>query len=290
MTRIFNVQALNVTFKNIVFANGKSNLKYDDGGNHGGAIYLKLDNNEAVNFNVINCTFVNNVADLDNYDIKYSGGAIYVKSNDGDYNVEDCTFINNTAKEKGGAIYFNTKNAEITLFNSIFIGNKANHDGALYIETDSTDTTIDKCLFRENEVFSTSSYSSNGNAIIWKSTNDSGNSVLKNSIILDNGYNKANTRYTFLLISGTVNIDNNWWGTTAQNHPETLDYNFINGITPNSWLFIKSDVNPNRIKYNETATIKYVLYLHDGTQISEFDNTKLPYVDLNVECDKGTLE
>ena len=290
MTRIFNVQALNVTFKNLVFANGKSNLKYDDGGNHGGAIYLKLDNNEAVNFNVINCTFVNNVADLDNYDIKYSGGAIYVKSNDGDYNVEDCTFINNTAKEKGGAIYFNTKNAEITLFNSTFIGNKANHDGALYIETDSTDTTIDKCLFRENEVFSTSSYSSNGNAIIWKSTNDSGNSVLKNSIILDNGYNKANTRYTFLLISGTVNIDNNWWGTTAQNHPETLDYNFINGITPNSWLFIKSDVSPNRIKYNETATIKYVLYLHDGTQISEFDNTKLPYVDLNVECDKGTLD
>ena len=31
MSRIFNVQALNVTFKNIIFANGKSNLDYTSG-------------------------------------------------------------------------------------------------------------------------------------------------------------------------------------------------------------------------------------------------------------------
>ena len=289
MTRIFNVQALNVTFKNIIFVNGKSNLRYDDGGNHGGAIYYKLDNTEAVNFNVINCTFINNIADVDNYNMKYSGGAIYIKANEGRYNIEDCTFINNTAKDKGGAIYLNTKNAEISLYNSTFMGNKAEHDGALYVETNATDVTIDKCLFRGNGATATSSYSSNGNAIIWKSINDSGNSVLKNSIIIDNGYNKANTQYTFLLISGNVNIDGNWWGTTYQNHPETFNSFFVNGATPNSWLFIKSEVFPEKLNFNETATVKYVLYSHDGTQISEFDNTKLPYVEFDVICDKGEL-
>ena len=290
MTRIFNVQALNVTFKNIIFVNGKSNLRYDDGGNHGGAIYYKLDNTEAVNFNIINCTFINNIADVDNYNMKYSGGAIYIKANEGRYNIEDCTFINNTAKDKGGAIYLNTKNAEISLYNSTFMGNKAEHDGALYVETNATDVTIDKCLFRGNGVTAISSYSSNGNAIIWKSINDSGNSVLKNSIFLDNGYNKDNTKFTFLLLSGTVNIDDNWWGTTNENHPETLGQNFIGGITPNSWLFIKSDVSSGKLNFNETATIKYVLYSHDGTQISEFDNTNLPYVLFDVSCEKGELD
>ena len=292
MTRIFNVQATGVTFKNIVFANGKSNLGYDGGGDNGGAIYYNVDNSLAINFNVENCTFVNNTANMDLYYFGYQGGAIYIKANGGSYNIKNSAFINNNARgDNGGAIYLNIKDSIFDLYNSSFIKNKAVNNGALYIETDNTETTIDKCLFKENAI-SSSSYSSTGSAILWKTTNDNGNNVVKNSIFIDNnGSSVKNNFYVFSFKSGSVNIDDNWWGTTAQNRPETFESFFIGGdLKPNSWLFIKSDVSSNRIKYNETATIKYYLQAHDGTTVSEFDNTKLPYVDFNVGCDVGTLD
>ena len=287
MTRIFNVQATGVTFKNIIFANGKSNLGYYDG-NHGGAIYYNLDNSEKIEFNVINCTFVNNTANLDQYNVKYSGAAIYLKANNAAFNITDCMFVNNDAKENGGAIYLNSKDSEFNLYNSSFIGNKANNGGALYIASDNTTVTIDKCLFRKNTAAVTSS--TYGNGILWQTTNDNDkNNVVKNSIFLDQCLSGDNY-YAFVLSSGNVNIDENWWGTTAQNHPETFYSFFIGGsITPNAWLFISTDVSSNNLCYNETATIKYVLYSHDGTDISDFDNTKLPYVDFDVSCDKEGL-
>ncbi len=289
MTRIFNVQALSVTFKNIIFANGKGNLGYNDGGNPGGAIYLNLDNTGAIEFNIDNCTFVNNTANKDNNDIKYQGGAIYIKANEGTYNIKNSAFINNNALgNNGGAIYLNIKNAEFDLYNSSFIANKAVYNGALYVETDNTETTIDKCLFRENAI-SSSSYSSMGSAIIWKTTNDNGNNVVKNSIFIDNNGNAVkNNYYAFLLKSGTVNIDDNWWGSTTYNN-KRIDSNIISGITPTSWLFLNASVSSSKLRYNETATIEYYLQAYDGTQVTEFDNSKLPDVTFDVTSDNGGL-
>ncbi|WP_298521426.1 Ig-like domain repeat protein [uncultured Methanobrevibacter sp.] len=290
MTRIFNVQALNVTFKNIIFANGKGNLGYDDGGNPGGAIYYNLDNTDAIEFNVDNCTFVNNTAYKDNFEQKYQGGAIYIKANEGTYNIKNCAFINNNALgDNGGAIYLNIKDSKFDLYNSSFIGNKAYYNGALYIETDNTETTIDKCLFRENTITS-ASYSSIGAAIIWKTANDNGNNVVKNSIFIDNDGNSAkNNNFAFLLKSGTVNIDDNWWGSTSVNYDKLgeTQYDYFGGtITPNNWLFIDAVVSSYELSYNETSTIRYYLKSFDGNEIIEFDNSHLPNIDLNVDCDK----
>ena len=241
MTQIFNVQASNVTFKNIKFVNGKTN--------------------------------------------NGDGGAVYIKSDGGSYIIENCTFLNSTAEGKGAAIYINTKDSKFYLYDSIFTYNKAQNDSALYIETDNSEIILDKCLFTKNEAVSNSNQS-NGNAIVWKTMNDNGNSAVKNSIFLDNCYKKNNGMYTFFLVSGTVNIDDNWWGTTAQN-PDTFNSTFVRrNITPSNWLFINSTASSHRLLYNETAKIKYYLKTKNGT---DFDNSKLPHVDFDVTCNMGEL-
>ncbi len=292
MTRIFNVQALNVTFKNIVFANGKSNLDYTTGkSNAGGAIYYNMDNTATIEFNVDNCTFINNTAN-DNLAYKYQGGAIFINSNEGVFNIKNSEFINNTAtSDTGGAIYFNTKDSKFNLYNSSFIGNKAINNGvngALYIKTDNGETTIDKCLFKESSI-STASWSSAGSAIILDSTNENGNNVVKNSIFIDNnGNSPKNNNYVFLLKSGTVDIDDNWWGTTTNNNIGWNSY-YTQGVTPNTWLFINSTVGKSKLQYNETTTITYSLQSYDGTDVADFDNSKLPEIEFGVECRSGEL-
>ncbi|MDO5860300.1 Ig-like domain repeat protein, partial [Methanobrevibacter sp.] len=111
-----------------------------------------------------------------------------------------------------------------------------------------------------------------------------------NSIFLENRESSADNYASFVLNTGNVTIDDNWWGTTAQNHPETFGSNFVQGAEPNKWLFIKSDVSSDKIGYNETSTIKYVLYSHDGTEISEFDNSLLPNITFDVTSDNGGLD
>ena len=286
MTRIFNVQALNVTFKNIIFANGKSNLKYDDGGSPGGAIYLKLDNNNAINFNVINCTFVNNVADVDEYNIEYSGAAIYVNANEGTYNIKNCNFTKNTAQGNGGAIYINTMDAEFNLYNSSFINNKASKGGALYIETNGTEITIDKCLFEENKLMG----GSEGTAILWKSTNDNRNNFVKNSIFLNNDQNEDN-RYAFTLSSGDVNINDNWWGNLA-NEYSTFKSFYIKGIEePSTWLFINGTLSSSPVYVGEPVIVKFILRLYDkNSGVLDYDNDKLLNVKFNVSSDYGAID
>ena len=289
MTRIFNVQALNVTFKNIIFANGKSNLDDTSGkSNDGGAIYYNLDNTGAIEFNVDNCTFVNNTA-IENLANKYQGGAIYINSNEGVFNIKNSVFIKNTAAgDFGGAIYFNTKDSKFNLYNSSFFGNTAVYNGAVYIKTDNGETTIDKCLFKENAL-PTGLWSSLGSAIILDSANENGNNVVKNSIFIDNNGNSAkNNKFAFLLKSGTVTLDDNWWGTTTNNNI-AWDSDYTHGITPNTWLFINSAVGKNKLQYNETTTIKYSLQSFDGTNVVEFDNSKLPEFEFDVEWSSGKL-
>ena len=287
MSRIFNVQALNVTFKNIIFVNGKSNVKYDDGGNSGGAICYNLDNTESINFNVINCTFVDNTADLDNYNQNYPGGAIYIKANNGKFNITDSIFKNNKATGNGGAIYLNTKNSEFNLYNSSFIANTAYNGGALYIETDGTTITIDKCLFKENSQTGAVNYAGYGSAIRWITTNDDDkDNVIKNSIFLDNipdGLNKNNYN-VFSYSSGKVNINDNWWGTNALNNPNELSSNFIDGgITPTSWLYIDGTLNSSTVYVNEPVTVKFILKLYDQSLgVCDYDNDKLPFVNFTV--------
>ncbi|MDO5861178.1 hypothetical protein, partial [Methanobrevibacter sp.] len=165
MTRIFNVQALNVTFKNIIFANGYSN--------HGSAICCGMDNTEKIDFKIVNCTFVNNT-DYDQYGYYAGGGAVYIKTNEGSFNITDSRFENNKATPiqnswaNGGAIYLNVKNSEVNIYNSSFISNSAYNGGAIYVQTDYSETIIDKSVFMKNNYYGTTS--TRATAIFWKTT------------------------------------------------------------------------------------------------------------------------
>ena len=285
-SRIFNIQALGVTFKNIIFANGNSD--------HGSAICYENDNTEKINFEIFNCTFVNNTAN--NPPSLFEGsGAIYIKTNCGDYKIIDSKFENNKAiplgyaMSKGGAIYLNVKNSEVTIYNSSFISNSAYNGGALYVQTDNSETIIDKSLFRNNNYYSTDS--NRATTIFWKTTNDNGNNMVKNSIFLDNRDSVWDNYATFVLNSGNVNIDDNWWGSTRNNYNQFGQSNYIYtiGITPNSWLFLNASVSSYIVPYNKTSTIYYILNSYDGENISNYDVSKLPHVEFNVECDIGQL-
>lgn len=93
-SRIFDVNNINVVFKNIIFTNGKTETS-------GGAING--------NCHAVNCTFTNNHA-------KNSGGAMYSGT------ATDCTFIANQA-EFGGAI------CAASATNCTFTNNKADYLG-----------------------------------------------------------------------------------------------------------------------------------------------------------------
>ena len=164
-----------------------------------------------------NITFVNGKAG--------DGAAITINSNGGKVNIINCTFSECVASGKGGAIYLNTKDSEFSLYNSSFTKLQANNGGALYIQADNSDVTVDKCLFRENKETGGVNSENYGSAIYWETINDDEkDNVVKNSIFLDNigdGLNKYNTN-AFSYISGNVNINENWWGTTAQNSPYEL--------------------------------------------------------------------
>ena len=146
-SRIFYIEADNVTIKNLIIKNANAT-------GDGGAIYF----NEYGS--VENCNFTNNTA-------KNSGGTIGFAI---DGNVENCSFTDNRAGDWGGSIYFertgsvtncnfsnNTANAlgGAVLFisagnvtNCSFDDNTAsNHGGAVYF---SRDGEVTNCSFTNN--------------------------------------------------------------------------------------------------------------------------------------------
>ena len=117
LMRIFQVSNnAEVTFKNIIFANGQA--KY---GGFGAALW----NNGAKNVTAINCTFESNAASY--------GGAI------SNVNALKCSFKNNSASNFGGAMW---KGSAV---NCSFIGNTAKYGGAMHM----AQNTID-CSFTSN--------------------------------------------------------------------------------------------------------------------------------------------
>ena len=122
IARIFNINANNVTLKNINFINGKT-----DSQESGGAVFSNKDGN------ILNCNFTHNAA-------SYFGGAIYIKENG---NIANCNFKDNNAGVFGGAIM--AKNGTIT--NCIFTKNQVrSNGGAISIEYGK----ISNCNFTNN--------------------------------------------------------------------------------------------------------------------------------------------
>ena len=121
-SRIFNINVVNVTLKNIVFKNGYN-------GDCGGAI--QFSGSGTVEY----CNFIDNSAGW--------GGAIHMYSG----TVENCNFINNSVTSYGGAVYF--YKGDIT--NCNFTSNTAEGDGgAVYFDEQGN---VTNCYFVNNSVY-----------------------------------------------------------------------------------------------------------------------------------------
>ena len=123
-SRIFKINAENVTLKNIIFKNGH--------GNNGGAIQWMNTKGVAANCTFINCSAKN-------------GGSVYWNGENGMINTS--TFDHSTATSNGGAIYWNANNGEIA--NSIFTNSYAQNGGAVYVP-ENRNVEIKSSIFDNN--------------------------------------------------------------------------------------------------------------------------------------------
>ena len=124
--RVFNIQANDVTIKNLIIKNASY-------GGDGGAIYFSQSGT------VSNCNFTGNTASGD-------GGAIWMYSG----SVENCNFTGNTASGDGGAIWMYSGSVE----NCNFTNNQATemypkgNGGAIYFGSKGN---VTNCNFTNNE-------------------------------------------------------------------------------------------------------------------------------------------
>ncbi len=198
-SQIFRITNGNVTFKDIIFTNGKSS-------NYGGAIEgsctlvncifigNSADRGGAVCFKdwgvAVNCTFVNNFA----YDY---GGAIYITTSgptSGHLSIVNCSFINNRADEYGGAIR-NWGNELFNLDNSLFVNNSAYYDGGAIFSNGEVNVSF--CNFtncacnREGGAIYSNSMNMDSCIVI----NCSSGNATSLKAISENGYNITNSAF-----------------------------------------------------------------------------------------------
>ncbi len=107
------------------------------------------------------------------------------------------------------------------------------------------------------------------------------NSSISNSIFLNNNANHA-----IYVRTGNVTASNNWFGNNASNYnekPKTYNVEMPN------WLFLNATANPNTLSINETSDILFKLYSTDGSNVSDFDNTQIPVINLTLTSTHGNI-
>ena len=201
------------TFNNIIFQNFIIN-------SYGAAI-----RNEGV-LSVTGCTFTGNTA-------PYSGAI----GNIGTCTVTDCTFTGNSAAINGGAI---ANDGNLIVTGSTFTGNTAGNNGGA-IASDGT-LNVNECTFTSNNA-------GNGGAI--------SNLVIGNYIgtaqihfcrIVGNTANTGNA--IFNSIGGSVNAENNWWG--SNNGPLGSNFGIVDA---DPWIILKLSASPSTINNGATSTL-----------------------------------
>ena len=203
---------------------------------YGGAIY-----NLSGNLTVTNSTLNNNTANC--------GGAMYswygtltvtnstligntaswggaINNNFGTLTVTNSTLNNNAASYAaayGGAIY--NQYGTLTVSNSTLTGNTANCGGTIYSWYGTL--TVTNSTLNNNTVYG------DGGAIY----NDGGDATVNFNRIVGNTAPIGSAIYC---PSGTVNAQNNWWGSNAGPTGQ-----IIGSVSADPWLVLKVDVSPN---------------------------------------------
>ena len=228
-------------------------------GSDGGAI-LWLNGANGV---VSDCIFVNNSASDE-------GGAILWSHND-NANISGCSFANNTAGSDGGAIYLKFS-ANGVVYDCSFVNNSARYGGA--IEWHQSDNgNISTCIFVNN---------SDERAVIFFYNMGSGHGLsINNNIFLNNNASAI----SFILPDSSSNADYNWFGHNATDY-ETQPA--TSNVAINNWLFLNATATPDSILIFQSSDIIFRLYSYSESEgVSDYDNAKLPAVNLTLKATKG---
>lgn len=258
----------------------------------GGAIFTNNALAKGASISIINSTIENNVA---NGNDNLGGGAIFAQQVSA-ITIENTTFKNNKAltTSSGGAIFVSHSDATIKISDSEFIANHANGKdsvggGAIYMASGSNyqkqgTLTITDTLFDSNTA------DSNGGAIYVRATTLN----VANSVLVDNddanGY--AIYGYKTDVVSPTVTVNDNWWGSNDKPTSELGG----NGFTPSvaRWAILTIN-NDTPIVEGETVKLtvainQYTTGTENGTLSSPID-VKVPVtIKTNLGDIEGVLE
>ena len=214
--------------------------------NADGKSRIFLINSDNIAFNDI--IFINGVSE--------NGGAIYSTVDYNYLNIDNCTFINNTATNTDGGAIWSGSYYFGSVTNSKFINNTAVEDGgAIFSYSYYTYATIDGCTFINN----TGSLSSVMYAWVCK---------IQNSVFLNNSGNMIRGKY-----DSDKQINYNWFGNTVENY--NTQPSMTSPIT--GWLYLN-------MKFLEDVAIVSLnnLYTSSSSSTSVYSNYNLPEITLNI--------
>ena len=206
---------------------------------------------------------------------KNSGGANYFYWTVSNSNITG-TYKHNTAKNSGGANYFywtvsnsningtynnNTANLGDGGANHFFFSVSTSNVGGIYINNTASNTIIH---FEDY-------------------LNEGLDAYITNAIFLNN-------KCTYEIYAPTpgVMVKDSWFGNNASNYMNKPNIN--NNITIDNWLFLNATANPSSILVMDSSNITFKLYSTDGENVSDFDNSKLPAVNLTLTATNGDVD
>ncbi|WP_296862340.1 Ig-like domain repeat protein, partial [uncultured Methanobrevibacter sp.] len=225
--------------------------------NNGGANYF----NYIVSGSTIAGTYNHNTA-------TNNGGANYF-SNIVSGSTIAGTYNHNNATNNGGAnCFISVSNSNIT---GTYTNNAAINGGANYFYSDVSNLNI------------TGTYTNTASsAIIHFQNNRDVDAKITNAIFLNN-----KCEYEIYAQSSGVAVKDSWFGNNASNYinkPSTLN------VRMHSWLFLNATADYTSLLISDSSNIIFKLYSTDGTNISDFDNSRLPVVNLTLTATNGDVE
>ena len=206
------------------------------------------------------------------------GGANYFFDEVSNTNITG-TYTDNNATEHGGANYF-YDDVSGTNITGTYINNKAEqHGGAIYFFNNIGNVK----MFTVSGIYINNT--ANGGAIIHFNVNDLSpqplNSTVKHAIFLNN-----HCEDIFYVSTNVVVATNNWFGNNASNYKEIPK---IDNLTMTNWLFLNATANPSTPLISGSSDVLFKLYSTDGTNVSDFDNTQLPVINLTLTSTNGDM-
>ena len=310
---IFNIENVDVTFKNITFQNNVISSSSARLIKHGSGIleiencnFIKNSLNTLIetggSLEIINSEFINNEGVLissDKYDIESSifrnnaaNSNIYlntlVRSNDGEISkIHKSTFSNNVVKD--GCIQYTVvsgKSNSLTVLECIFENNTASYSQSAQTSASCICLANNGLLDAKSTLFINNKDYGKYSAVIMTSTEIH----VSDSVFLANSFENSNN----VLINSKssaglkkIYCDYNWWGNTVN------DLNSAPKISSssncNNWLFLNATTNASILDMGESALISLNLnnLITSSGIISYYDASNLADVNFNVLTNGG---